>query len=365
MPSSSYSPLPVLSRYLVRQFLALFLPITLAFVLLYIVIDLFDRLDILLRHQASVGASARYFLFKIPLMLTQIMPPAVVVSTLLSLGLLSRRNEVIALRAGGVSLNQTAVPIMAAALGISFLALGWNETVVPYSSRKFQYVNNVEIRKRTLRGILSDREIWYHGSLGFYNIDHVDRAREAVYGLTIYRLDDDFDLKSVVQIPKATWRKDHWIAERAYEHRIGGETLAARPISFEELAMSETLADFLEVQREPEELSFALLRQRINDLTRKGIDASHFLVDLHLKIALPFANAVLAFVALPIAGKLRRHPSVAGIVGLGTVVGFSYWVLLGLANSLGQTGTLPPMIAAWSANLVFLLVGVALFLYAE
>jgi lipopolysaccharide export system permease protein len=227
-------------------------------------------------------------------------------------------------------------------------------------------VNNIEIRKRTLRGILSDREIWYHGALGFYNIDHVDRSRESVYGLTIYRLDDNFDLRSVIQVSRATWRQDHWVSERAVEHHVGGgETHASRAVSLEEIALPETLADFLEVQREPEELSFALLRKRINDLTRKGIDASHLVVDLHLKLALPFASAVLAFVAIPIGGKLRRHPSMAAIVGVGTVIGFSYWVLLGLANSLGQTGTLPPIIAAWSANLVFLLVGVALYLYAE
>ena len=75
----------------------------------------------------------------------------------------------------------------------------WNETVVPYCSRKFQYVNNVEIRKRAIRGVLSDRAIWYHGADGFYNIDYVDRARQAVYDLTIYRLDDQFRLRSVVQ----------------------------------------------------------------------------------------------------------------------------------------------------------------------
>jgi lipopolysaccharide export system permease protein len=298
-------------------------------------------------------------------MLTQITPPAVIVSTLLTLGLLSRRNEVIAFRAGGVSLIQTAVPVLVAAVAVSFLSLGWNEAVVPYCSRQFQHVNNVEIRKRTVRGILSEREIWYHGGLGFYNIDHVDRSRQVVYGLTIYRLDDDFELRSVIQVPRVTWRENRWVAEQAYEQQIGGATLAAVPISFDELAMPETLADFLEVQREPEELSFALLRRRINELTRKGIDASHFLVDLHLKLALPFASAVLAFVAVPIGGKLRRHPSMAAIVGVGTLIGFAYWVLLGLANSLGQTGTLPPMIAAWSANLVFVLVGVALFLYAE
>ena len=313
----------------------------------------------------SFGASARYFLFKIPLMLTQITPPAVIVSTLLTLGMLSRRNEITALRAGGISLPQTALPLLVTALGVSFLALGWNETVVPYSSRQFQHVNNVEIRKRTLRGLLSDREIWYHGGLGFYNIDHVDRSHQIVYGLTIYRLSDDFELESVVRVPRVLWRGDRWVADQAFEHRIGSESLAGQAISFDELAMPETLADFMEVHREPEELSFSTLRRRIRELTEKGIDASYLLVDLHMKLALPFASAVLAFVAIPIAGRLRRHPSIAAVVGIGTVVGFSYWVLLGLSHSLGQTGTLPPMIAAWGANVLFVLIGVALFLYAE
>ncbi len=76
--ASPPKPFTVINRYLARQFLSLLLPILAAFVLLYIVIDLFDRLDILLRHNASASAAARYFLFKIPLMLTQIAPPAVI-----------------------------------------------------------------------------------------------------------------------------------------------------------------------------------------------------------------------------------------------------------------------------------------------
>lgn len=364
MPTSQYSPLRVLSRYLIGQFLAIFFPVLAGFVLLYVIIDLFDRLDILLRHQASLGAAARYFFFKVPLMLTQITPPAVIVATLLALGLLSRRGEVIAFRAGGISLGQTAVPLLAMALGISVMALGWNETVVPYSSRRFQHVNNVEIRKRTLRGILSEREIWYRGGAGFYNIDHVDRARGAVYGLVIYRLDEDFHLRSVLHVPEAHWVDGRWATRGAVEQQVGSDAPPA-PIAADGLPIPESLDDFLEVQREPEELSYSLLRSRIADLTAKGIDASHYLVDLHLKLALPFASAVLTFVAIPIGGRLRRHPSIAAIVGLGTAVGFAYWVLLGLANSLGQSGALPPLVAAWSANVVFLLVGAALFLSSE
>lgn len=83
----------------------MFVPILASFVLLYIVIDLFDRLDIRLRHQASVGAAKRYCFFKIPLMRTQITPPAVITAALLAFGLLGRRNGIVALRAGAVSLG--------------------------------------------------------------------------------------------------------------------------------------------------------------------------------------------------------------------------------------------------------------------
>ena len=80
-------------------------------------------------------------------------PPAVATSALLTYALFSRRNEIVALRAGGISLGQTAVPVLAIAAALSVAALAWNETVVPYASRRFQYVNNVEIRERALRGV--------------------------------------------------------------------------------------------------------------------------------------------------------------------------------------------------------------------
>ena len=365
MAPSTIAPLSVVNRYLAWQFISLFVPILAGFVLLYIIIDLFDRLDSLLRFQATVDAAARYFLFKIPLMITQITPPAVITAVLLAFGMLGRRNEIVALRAAGVSLAQTAVPVMALALAISVAALIWNETVVPYSSRRFEYVNNVEIRKRAVRGVLSDRAIWYHGADGFYNIDYVDRGQQTVYGLTIYRLDDEFRLRGVVNVPSAHWVDGRWEATGAVQYDLNGDSFNSTPVPAGNFTIPETLDDFLEVQREPEELSFIELRDRIESLTRKGIDASHYLVDLYLKLALPFSSTVLALIAVPIGGRLRRHPSIAAIIGLGSAVGFCYWVLLGLSTSLGESGTVPPLIAAWAANGIYVLVGAALFLSSD
>src|ERR1700690_4308989 len=161
-------PGTVTSRYLLREFLSLFVPILLAFVILYLIVDFFDRLDTLLKNHAAPSAALRYFLLKVPLIVTQILPPAVLAAMLMSLGMLSRRNEITALRASGVSLVQTANPLIALAAVLSFGVLVWNETIVPYCTREYQYVNDIEIRKRPQRAILSDRDIWYHGADGFY-----------------------------------------------------------------------------------------------------------------------------------------------------------------------------------------------------
>src|SRR5512140_1565567 len=104
MDRSRRLPLSVLSRYLFTEFWGLFSLILLAFVGLYCVIDLFDRLNFFFKNDATVGAMLRYVAFKLPLIVTQMVPPSVLAGMLISLGVLGRRNELTALRASGVSL---------------------------------------------------------------------------------------------------------------------------------------------------------------------------------------------------------------------------------------------------------------------
>jgi lipopolysaccharide export system permease protein len=360
------TPSWVASRYLIGEFLSMLLPVVLTFVVLYLIVDFFDRLDLLLKNHATPVAVARYFLFKVPLIVTQIMPPAVLAALLLSLGMLSRRNEIIALRASGMSLVQTALPLLGVAAVISGGTLLWNESIVPYCTREYEYVNNIEIRKRPQRGILSDREIWYHGTDGFYNIEHIDPQRATLFGLTIYRTDPGFDLHTIVQARSVQWTARGWINTDAVERVLdaNGEILTRR-LPADGLVIHETLSDFLEVRREPDELNYRALRQHIEDLARKGIDASAYFVDLNLKLAVPFTTFVLACVAIPVAGRVRRHPSLAAITGTGLIIGFAYWMILALTNALGQSGVLPAVLSAWSANVIFLLLGLALFLSTE
>jgi len=357
--------LPVVSRHLATEFLAAFLLTLLAFVAIYLTADFFDRLDGFLRHEAPPGAVIRYFLFKIPLVVTQVTPVAVLTGGLVGLGLLARQNEFVALRACGVSVWQIALPLFVLAVGVSGAAFAWNETIVPYSARRWHTIENFEIRKRGAASVFIGREVWYHGRAGFYDIERVSPRRQTLYGLTVYQLDEEFQFRRVVEAESAVWDGTRWQLNGARTVEFGPDGLRQTPEAPPNFTLPETLEDFRAVEVDPEELSYAMLRRQMKDLRRKGVDTSESAVDLHLKLALPAASLVMMLLAVPLAAAGNRLTSLASSLGLGFAVGFSYFVLVAFARALGQSGALPPVLAAWAANVLFALVGGFYLLGAE
>ena len=349
--------LPTLARHLRREFLRTFALALLGFVAIYVVADFFDRFDDFLKHGATASAIARAFLFHVPLIVTQVTPFAVLTGALVGLGLLARNNEFVALRACGVSTAQLLVPLLGLAALIAVGVFAWNETVVPESARRWHQVWNQEVKQRKAATLFTGKEFWYHGGAGFYNVERVAQRKKSLLGLTVYQVGPDFRPVRVIQAAQATWTGHGWtLADvRTREFRPEGvEEHAGPPDGF---VLPETLSDFGVASVEPEEFSYAMLRQQILSLRAKGIDASESLVDLHLKLALPIASVVLMLVAVPLATRGTRVSSLPAAAGLGFSLGFSYFVVLAFARALGQTGALPPLVAAWTANGVFALVG--------
>jgi lipopolysaccharide export system permease protein len=251
-------------------------------------------------------------------------------------------------------------------VALSVLIVGWNETVVPYSTERSRYIEIVEIRNRPLKALLNEDGIWFHGRNGIYNIEHFDARTGTLVGLTVYDLSPGFVLQRLVEVPTAQWRDDRWIVSAASERTFddkGG--VITRPLTPAEFVLPERPQDFQIIEKDPEELNFRRLRHHIHELSRKGIDTTESRVDLHLKLALPLVPLVMVLVGVPLAGRNPRRRPLATSIGIGLVVGFSYWVLLALTISLGHGGAIPPAIAAWTANGVFALLGAFLFLGPE
>jgi len=349
--------LPVLARHLAQEFLRTFALTLAAFIAIYVIADFFDRFDGFLKYDASLGAVARVFLFKIPLIVTQVTPVAVLAAALVSLGLLARHNEFVALRACGVSVWQITVPLLALAAGISVAMFVWNETMVPYSARRWHTIEMTEIKKREAEGLFTGRQVWYHGHAGFYNVDRVSRRHRALYGLTVYQLNRDFRPARLIAFDAATWDGHAWNLSGAHTREFRRNGVHDRTGTPDGFTLPESFDDFRTVAGEPEELSYGMLRRQIKDLRHKGVDSSETLVDLHLKLALPAASLMMMLVAAPLAAAGTRVTSLATSIGVGLVLGFGYFVVVAFTRALGQSGALPPLLAAWSANVLFALLG--------
>jgi hypothetical protein len=212
--------LPILGRYVVGEFVRILALCVASFVALYLVVDFFDRFDDFLKYEAKAGAVVRYFLFKIPLILTQVTPVAVLASMLLALGGLSRHNEITAMQACGVSLVQLTGPLLGTCAAISLLSLVWSEAVVPHFNRRVRAINTVEIKNRELPSLFGTSELWSHGENGLYNVRVFDARQQTLVGLTIYGLSPEFRLREVTEIPWARWNGDAWAFEKGVRREL-------------------------------------------------------------------------------------------------------------------------------------------------
>jgi lipopolysaccharide export system permease protein len=350
--------LPTITRHLIGEVLRTFLLMMLAFVAISMLVYFFDRFDDFLKQGAPAGTIALLFAYRVPLIVGQVMPIAVLAGALVGLGLLARNNEFVALRSCGVSLWQITLPLVTLAVLIGLLNFLWGETVVPVTARRAKEIWSQDVKKKKgPTGVFAGRDIWFHGRAGFYNINRVAPGRRMLYGLTIYQVrGDEFRPARVIEVATAQWTDGRWQFQGIRTVRYDDDGVHSEDALPPHFTLPETLEDFGVIALEPEETSYSLLRRQIRSLRAKGVDASESLVDLHLKVATPFAAVVMMLLAVPLATRGTRVTSLPAAIGLGFAIGMSYFFVVGFSRALGQAGSLPPIIAAWTANAVFAVV---------
>jgi lipopolysaccharide export system permease protein len=137
-------------------------------------------------------------------------------------------------------------------------------------------------------------------------------------------------------------------------------SVITRPLRAGDLELTDRPAVLANRRPHAEEFTFSELRDRIALLRAKGLNVDELLVDWHAKLAIPFSAIVSVLFGFPLAIRGGRRFGLGYNVGVGLITGFLYWATLAFAVSAGRIGVLPPVMAAWSANIVFGVVGAAL-----
>jgi len=352
-----------LDKYILKEFITIFLLILAALTGLYIIADFFERVRMFLSNNATPGQIISYFLLNIPMILSQMIPVATLLGALLSFGLLSKNSEITAMKANGVSLYRISLPVIAVSIVICIVVFLVSEFVTPYTNQRVKHIKLVEIQKREQLGSFKQNQIWYRGKSGIYNFSMFDPLTNTLKGIRIYLFDRDMNLYERIDAKEAKWEKEQWVFKDLLVTTFPESAFPSlEKISSRVIDLAEEPSDFMTVQKETTEMSLVELHDFIRKTRSEGYDTIHYRTDMHGKIAFPLVSLILAIIGISFSMRSERSGGVAQSIGAGIIIGFSYWIVFAFAVSLGHAGTLPPVFAAWAANLIFGFAAIFLFL---
>lgn len=350
-------------RYLLKQYLRILFFSILAFVVIYVTVDVFEEIDNFIDHEAKLPDIAWYYFYSIPFILTYIIPVSLLLGTVFSLGVMSRRSELTALIASGISLVRITSPILIAALLVSAGSTYFNDVVVSNANRRNKDIMRFRIEKRTPPPPGLKENIHYLGGGGFVYLARTYNHRvRTLYDVVIQHFDGN-TLVRRIDARKMEWDDGSWTLHEGVERTFEGEREVVRP--FEEMAMpeiKETPDDFGKKEIEPDNMTFGELRHHIRKIKLSGGDVRRYLVDLYFKLSFPLAGSIFVLIGIAFASG-KRKPSIATGFGVTLVVAFMYYGVLRVGQTLGHNGAVPPLLAAQLGNIIFL--GIGLFSLAR
>jgi len=356
----------IIDRYLVREYLA-FMGIGLAVAAtLFIVIDLLQTLNRYLRSKPPVLYIFEHFAYRVPVALHEGLPIVMLVATLFLFLTLNRHHELTALKAAGVSLYRVSAPILGLGLAVAVGAGLFQELALPLLNERGDEIDRVKIRGEMPRHLQSRYRLWVRsGDSRFYRVELLHPGMNDMYGVTILEVDREFRLVDRLDARRAHWTGSGWeLSDGAYREIGADGTVQTIPFGSTALDLKEQIEDFLRIEKQVSTMSFRELKDYIRRLEAAGFQVRKYLVELYSKLSFPLVNLVMVLVAIPFSLQSPRGGRLVGI-GLAVAIMAGYLVVHYVALAFARADLLPPLIAAWVANIVFAGIGVSLMLRAR
>jgi lipopolysaccharide export system permease protein len=355
----------IINRYLTNIVIRFFAILMGALVALYYIVDFFEKIENFIESKIAVSKIITYFALKLPFITSQMIPICFLLAVIITFGLMNRYNELLALRSSGVGILALLKPILVigGVLGVILFIL--SEMVVPATISRANRLWLVEVKKKSLNTSRA-RNIWIKENQKIIHIGYYNPAKKAIFGLVVYEFDSEFNLVRRLDAKKGVFNGQNWVLNQVMEQIYNSNTKGYDVISRDEAVETINLKpdDLTRVVKGSEEMGFAELWAYIQQVESEGYDATPYQVDLHAKAAFPFVCLLMGLLGTGIAAKIRPKDSLPVLIAAAIVLAFLYWTGYGLFISLGYGEVLPPPMAAWTANAVFLFLGIYLMALA-
>ncbi len=330
-----------------------------------------DLADKLFRGQATTSLLLQFFYYQTPQYVYYIIPIAGLVATLVTIGVMTKNSELVVMRACGISLYRTALPLMLFAVAASAALFGLQEGILAASNLEADRLNSI------IRGFpaqtVGSLNRWMASATGdLYHFDFFDQRADRFTRLTLYHLDQKAWRLNTVTFADSVKRQPAGAAALAKDPRAlvwkgqngwlqtvttkRAKNVVKTAVIYEPFAERELpleAPDYFKTETpDAHEMTYQQLSNYITQLKASGFDAVPRMVQLQRKIAFPFVTVIMTLLAVPFAVTTGRSGTMYGI-GIGIAMSIVYWVTLNVFSALGEGGVTTPFLAAWAPNILF------------
>ena len=349
----------LLDLYVARTYVRMLTMCLVGIMGLFYISTFLDKSDKLFKGQITLSMLLQYLWWETPQFLYYIIAISVLLSAIITIGLLTKNSELIVMRACGISLYRTAVPLLLFASIASAVLFAFEERVLAISNRRADYLNHIIKGGNPQTFDVVNRKWLVSKSGDIYHYQYFDPRRRELNALSLFRFDpstlaltERVYATQVVYAPLAANDPAPWVASGGWVREFAG-TQVKRYAPFGTQRLPLETSDYFETQApEPTRMNYAELRRYIDELKTSGYTVMDHEVALHRKIAFPLVTLVMTLIAVPFAVTTGKRGALYG-VGVGIVLALVYWTAISVFAALGASGVMSPTLAAWAPNLLF------------
>lgn len=329
-------------------------------IILFTLVDLLENIGSFLDNQATPSMVGRYYLYKLVWIIDIVLPIAMLMATLFTVGTMARYNELTALFAAGRSLLQITRPLMLTAAVMTLFSLAWREYVLPQANLGRTRVWEVEIHKHPERARPTSNIALTAGDGRLYYARTYNPSSGAVTGLRVVTT-RNAQVTERLDAARAEWNGRHWLLYNGSRRTFAEDQETVYP--FEEVVVTDlaiTPESFDHERIRPEDMNISQLNRHIKLVRQSGGDATASAVDIQFLLAFPMVHLIVVFMGILLASGPRKTTIASGF-GLTILISFGYYLCMNFGRALGHSGALPPLAAGWSGNVLYAAIGWVLY----
>lgn len=358
----------IVGRLYLKEFLSTLAFTALGLAALFSLFHLIEKLDGFMKHSPSLGILFAYTILNIPKNLFYLLPAAVLICSLFVFTKAIKRNEIVALKAGGARLKLILLPFVFLGFILSAFAFFTGEFLMPLSLSKAkelkldiessELINSGALIKPSKKSIFKKGTIWLRGNDGsIIRIGLYDIADGTAHNVTIFLVNEK-GISEHIEAEKAYWNYEGWKLVNVKKYSVETGTVE----EMEEMAYSSIGSPqyFKDKIKKTQEMRLGELFVYIKRLKKSGYNNPKLIVDFNSRLSYPLINLFMLIIGISL--PLRRNIS-KGLVaaGIGFLFSLIYWVGYILSLSLGNTGIVPPALSPWLMPSLFAFISVKLY----